>query len=353
MNRIAFLFLYLVLVTASCDKKSSGTGGGGGTSPVTTTFSNPILSSGPDPWIIQKDNSYYYTHTLGNRIMIWKTDKVSNMRNAASRTVWTAPSTGPNSQNVWAPELHYLNSKWYLYYTAGSSSDLATQRTFVLENANADPTTGVWTDKGRLFDPAADFFAIDGTILSNNGNLYFIWSGQLSNADNTQRIFIASMSDPWTLSSGRVQISAPTLSWEINGAPPGVNEGPETLRNAAGRLFLIYSASGCWTDEYELGMLTLNSGGDPLNAADWVKNNTPVFTKNASGGVFGPGHNSFFKSADGTQDWILYHANSGAGQGCGDLRSPRIQQFTWNTDGTPNFGIPVATGAQIPKPSGE
>ena len=348
------LLLSLVLFTAiiSCDKK----GNGGGNRPPqqpSNTFTNPVLSSGPDPWIIQQGTNYYYTHTLGNRIALWKTTKVTELRNAIPQMVWNAPASGANSRNVWAPELHFINNKWYLYYTAGSSSDLSTQRTFVLENASADPLSGTWTDKGQIGDAAANFFAIDGTVFSYNGNNYFLWSGQASASDNTQRIYIARMSDPWTLATSRVLISSPQYTWETVGTPPSVNEGPQILKNAAGKVFLIYSASGCWTDDYALGMLTLNDGGDPLNPAHWTKSASPIFSKKASSFAYGPGHNSFFKSPDGTEDWIIYHANSSPGQGCGDLRSPRIQKFTWNANGTPNFGEPVSTSTPIQKPSGE
>lgn len=349
LNNLLFYFL-LTTAVVSCGKK------GGGSSPPlpqSNTFTNPLLPSGPDPWVIKNDNNYYYTNTLGNRIALWKTTKVSDLKNVSSQTVWTAPASGANSKNIWAPELHFINNKWYVYYTAGSSPDLSTQRTFVLENGNADPLTGSWTDKGQIGDANANYFAIDGTVLNYNNNNYFIWSGQASTSDNTQRLYIAKMSDPWTLSTSRTLISSPQYTWETAGAPRAVNEGPEVLKNPSGKVFLVYSASGCWTDDYALGILTLKDNGDPLNAADWTKSSTPVFSKKPSANVYGPGHNSFFKSADGKEDWILYHANSSSGQGCGDNRNPRIQKFTWNADGTPNFGEPVSTGTSIQKPSGE
>ncbi|HYC29886.1 MAG TPA: glycoside hydrolase family 43 protein, partial [Chitinophagaceae bacterium] len=263
-NAVRMLLVAFIVTAATCKKS-----GGGGNQPPppppppASTFTNPLLPSGPDPWVIKKDNYYYYTHTLGNRISVWRTTKMSELSTASVQTIWSAPSTGPNSRNLWAPELHFLNNKWYAYYTAGSSADLGTQRTFVLENTSADPLAGIWTDKGQIGDPAADFFSIDGTVFTYNSKDYFIWSGQASASDNTQRLYIARMSNPWTLETSRSLISSPQYSWEMAGAPPAVNEGPEILKNPAGKVFLVYSGGGCWTDDYALGMLTLKDGGDP------------------------------------------------------------------------------------------
>lgn len=351
-RKLPVLLFFIAAGLGSCKKTGNPAPAPNPVDP-STVFQNPLLPSGPDPWVAQKDNFYYYTHTLGDRIAIWKTGKMTELNKATPKTVWTAPSSGPNARNVWAPEIHFLDNKWYAYYTAGASTDLSTQRSYVLENAAADPTTGTWTDKGQIKDPAADFFAIDGTVFTHNGSNYFLYSGHPTASDNTQNIYIARMANPWTLATGRTLISSPSYAWERIGAPPAVNEAPEILKNTAGRVFLVYSASGCWTDDYALGMLTLKEGGDPLNAADWVKTATPVFSKKGSTSTYGPGHNTFFKSKDGTEDWILYHANNAPGQGCGDARNPRMQKFTWNSDGTPNFGEPLPINTPIKKPAGE
>src|SRR3546814_8742754 len=92
--------------------------------------------------------------------------------------------------------------------------------------------------------------------------------------------------------------------------------------------------------------------GDPMDPGDWEKSPEPVLSTNIENGAFGPGHNSFFKSPDGTENWILYHANSLPGQGCTDSRNPRMQSFTWNADGVPVFGQPVKIGSPIDRPSG-
>lgn len=347
-----FLPILLLIALTTC-KKSPDTNNNPPPPPASNTFANPILSSGPDPWVIKHDTSYYYMHTLGNRIGLWKTSKMSELKNTSPQTIWSAPPNGANSQNVWAPEIHFIDNKWYVYYTAGASADdVNTQRTFVLENSGDDPRTGTWIDKGQIMDASADFFAIDGTVFNYDGDNYFLWSGHRGNVNDTQSIYIAKMLNPWTLASARSKISSPQYSWESAGAPPAVNEAPQILQNEDGKTFLIYSASGCWTDKYALGMLTLNEGGDPLNPADWTKSPTPVLTTNSSLNAYGPGHCTFFKSKDGEEDWILYHANPAANQGCADFRNPRMQEFSWNDDGTPNFGLPAALGLYI-KPSGE
>ena len=350
-SRIKILLLFLSInIAVSCGK---GDGGGGTPNPnpvPTNTFTNPLLSSGPDPWVIKKDNFYYYTHTLGNRIAVWKTQKMSELKNVSAQTIWSAPSTGANSKNIWAPELHFISNKWYAYYAADDGTN-ANHRMYVLENSSPDPLTGTWESKGKISD-VSNKWAIDGTVLDYNGQFYFIWSGWEGDVDGRQDIYIAKMSNPWTIEGSRVMISTPGYDWEKIGTPD-VNEGPEILKNPAGKVFLTYSASGCWNDDYAIGLLTLKDGGNPLIESDWIKAPAPVFVKNSSGSAYGPGHNSFFKSADGSENWIIYHANLFSGQGCGDTRNPRMQQFTWNADGTPNFGQPVAAGSAIKKPSGE
>jgi GH43 family beta-xylosidase len=316
-----------------------------------STFQNPLLPGGADPWVIEKSGFYYYMSTNGANISIRKTSAITELSHVKPVVVWQPPVSGIHSKNIWAPELHYLQGKWYLYYSAGATSNLATQRVFVLENNSSDPTKGNWIDKGEIYDTSANHFSIDGSVFHYKSKTYFIWSGTESDTDNIQRIYIAEMKNPWTLKNYRIQISAPQYQWEKIGGQ--VNEGPESLINPSGDLFITFSVSQCSTDDYGLGVIRLKPGGNPLKPADWIKNPVPVFSKSALHEVFGPGHNGFFQSRDGKENWIIYHANSESGKGCGGARSPRIQKFTWNTDGSPNFGEPVSTSQKLRKPSGE
>ncbi len=341
MKKVFYIFCLLLLAYNASAQK---------------TFTNPLLPSGADPWVIYKDGYYYYTNTLGNRLQIWKTRDITRLDSAQHKTVWLPPVGTAYSKELWAPELHYIEHKWYMYFAA-DDGDNNHHRLYVIENASSDPLQGEWAFKGQIGD-ATNKWAIDPSVFENKGKLYLIWAGWEGDANGEQDIYIAQMKNGYTIESERVKISAPTYEWEKYGDlgassnPPhvNVNEGPEMLKHGH-NLFLVYSASGCWTDYYALGMLTADKDSNLLDPSSWKKSTVPVFKASPENSVYAPGHNSFFKSPDGKQDWILYHANDKPGEGCGKMRSPRIQQFFWRADGTPDFGVPIKTGVPIAVPS--
>src|SRR6187551_3167221 len=82
------------------------------------TFTNPLLPSGADPWSIYKDGNYYYTNTLGDRIDVWKTKNLADLNKAERKTIWIAPVGTSYSKEIWAPEIHFIHGKWYVYFAA-------------------------------------------------------------------------------------------------------------------------------------------------------------------------------------------------------------------------------------------
>jgi GH43 family beta-xylosidase len=309
---------------------------------------------GADPWVVKRDSFYYFCQSANGSILVSKSKRLTKPGEFVP--VWNPPVQGWNRTNVWAPELHYLDGKWYIYYAAGEAGPpFIHQRAGVLESVTNDPQ-GAYTDKGMLYtgdninDPASARWAIDLTPFRMNGQLYAVWSGWEENAttDRTpQHLYIARMSNPWTVSSNRVRISSPDTPWE-DGTELDLNEGPELLRKNE-KAFIIYSARESWLPAYQLGQLTLSDTlRDPMTAANWTKKG-PVFSGTAE--VFGAGHASFTVSPDGTEDWIAYHTKKDASPGWN--RDVRLQKFTWHPDGSPNFGTPVPRGVLLPLPSGE
>ena len=215
------------------------------------TFTNPLLPSGPDPWSIYHEGYYYYMHTLGNRLDLWKTKNIADLKTAERVTIWTPPKEGMYSKEIWAPEVQFFNNKWYVYFAADDGNN-KNHRLWVLENSSADPMKGTWEFKGKITDET-DQWAIDGSVFEHKGSLYMVWSGweAFNPKREVQDIFIARLKNPWTVESKRAKISSPTLPWERYWSnstawkpnnPVYVNEGPEILKHKD-QLFLIYSAS--------------------------------------------------------------------------------------------------------------
>lgn len=319
------------------------------------SFSNPLLPAGADPWSIHKNGYYYYTHTVGNKLVIWKAKNLADLKTAPAKTIWTPPPGTMYSKQIWAPEIHFINKKWYVYFAADDGNN-NNHRMYVLENSSADPLEGEWVFKGKVSD-VEDKWAIDGSVFKYKKQLYMIWSGWEADTNGVQDIYIAKLKNPWTIEGKRVRIASPVYAWEQHGdlndarnpRHVSVNEGPQMLQNKK-KVFIIFSASGCWTDYYALGLMELK-GKNLLDSSSWQKHKEPLFVASEQNGVYAPGHNSFFKSPNGREDWILYHANAEPGLGCGGRRSPRAQQFTWKADGTPFLGEPVPAGKLLKAPA--
>lgn len=312
------------------------------------TFQNPLNSSSPDPWMLYYNGNYYLSATTWGQsasvgLNMWKAPTIAGLKSATPVKIWQDNNASRCCQ-IWAPEFHLLNGpngqRWYLYYTAGTSGACCdNQRLHVLESAGTDPM-GPYTYKSQLLPG----WAIDGSILkigSTNYLLYSQWQG------SDQGVYIIQLSNPWTTTGSGVRLTYPTYSWETVGGR--TNEAPVALYHGSDT-FIIFSASSCNTDDYKLGQLKY-TGTNPMSASSWTKKSTAIFQK--SGTVYAPGHNGFFKSPDGTEDWIVYHANSTSGNNCNMQRTARIQKFTWNADGSPNLGTPLQTNTNITVPSGE
>jgi GH43 family beta-xylosidase len=320
------------------------------------TFTNPIVTSedAADPWAVFHGGFYYFTATFGGcrSLRVWKSPTLTGMDRAEKVTVWHAPASGPQSRQVWAPELYRFGDHWYLYYTASDGVD-ANHRHYVLESAGGD-ALGPYRERGRV-DPAFERYAIDGSLLRMpDGRLYFLYAAG--------GLCIAPMESPLRVSGPGVKFASGTHEWERAWVPAGGErvrsrdrywiEAPVALLHG-GDVFVTYSAGHSATPHYYVGLLRLR-GDDPLDPAAWLKHPEPVFGphEGPDGGVYTTGHNSFTKSPDGTEDWVVYHAKdmkTGGFKG----RTARAQRFTWNADGTPNFGRPVPSGVPLPVPSGE
>jgi GH43 family beta-xylosidase len=271
---------------------------------------------------------------------MWQAPRLGDLASAPGLVVWSDDEP-TRSKQLWAAEFHWIGGRWYMYYTASDGED-RNHRLHVLESAGDHPL-GPYTYRARL----TDVWAIDpGLIIMPDGRLFLLWTGT---HDGSNALFIAPMSNPWSIDGPPVLIATPTYPWELHGFP--VNEAPEILQRD-GKIFLIYSACDTGTPDYCLGMLIADASANLLDPASWRKWPDPVFSRCDEHHVYGPGHCGFFKSPDGEEDWIVYHARTTPDYAY-EGRITRAQRFTWGADGRPDFGVPAPLDAVLTAPSGE
>jgi len=280
--------------------------------------------------MILHGGQYYYPEARDKRhIFIRRSKTITGIGRDPGVCVWTAPARARHSHNVWAPELHLIDGKWFIYYAADNGR-AANRRMWVLESEGPHPC-GKYQCRGQLDTMG---WAIDGTVLSlDDSRRYFVWSGWPTRRNGQQNLYAAPMKDPVTISGQRVLIAVPDQSWERVAAP--ICEGPQVLRRN-GDIFIVYSASASWTPDYCLGLLH-NKTRDILNPTAWIKHG-PVFKKTDQ--VWGVGHCSFVKSLCQTEDWIIYHSKSSLRSGRRD-QDVHARRFEWRSDGFPDFDIPL------------
>ena len=301
----------------------------------------PFIEQRADPYILREGGRYYFTASVPafDRVILRASDTLEGLAQAEEKTVWTHHESGLMSCNIWAPELHYVDGQWVIYFAAArGGADEAGRfdhRTYALVNPNPDPTEGEFREAGRI-DTGWETFTIDSTTVEYGGKRYFIWAQRDFSIPGNSNLYIAEMKNALELKLPAVLLSVPEYDWECQGFL--VNEGPGCLIHD-GRLYITYSGSA--TDErYAMGLLKLKTGGDPLNASDWEKSPTPVMVTEENNGLYGPGHNSFTKNKD-EKDILVFHARPYPGFRGSALSDPNrhcfLRYIRYNDAGEPIF----------------
>jgi GH43 family beta-xylosidase len=298
----------------------------------------PLIPQRADPWVLRHLDGYYYFTASApeyDRIVLRRSWTVAGLAGAGEAVIWRKHASGPMSWHIWAPELHFVDGAWHIYFAAGQAEAHWDIRIYVLRNKSADPFVGAWEELGQVRTDW-DSFSLDATTFEVAGRRYLSWAQSDPALGPGTSVYVAQMGSPTALASRQVRITQPTLPWEIIGYR--VNEGPGVLQRD-GKLFVTFSASA--TDQnYCIGLLRADASADLLNPASWVKTQHPVLATDAARGIYGPGHNSFTVSEDGRTDLLVFHARSYSGTFPDPLRDPNrdayVRPIVW-VDGVPTF----------------
>lgn len=311
------------------------------------SITNPIVYERADPWVYRHSDGYYYfTGSVPGyqSIELRRGKSLNDLRDGDTKTIWQAHESGNQSQLIWAPEIHFIDGKWYIYFAASNDEEVRDRtrhhRMFVLENTSEDPFTGTWEEKGQVVT-AFESFSLDATTFQHQGKLYYVWAQLDPIVPGNSNLYLSEMSNPWTLTGKQMLLSIPEYDWEKIGFM--VNEGPAVIKRN-GKIFITYSGSA--TDEnYAMGLLWADENENLLDPYAWHKSTEPVFASSEKNHQYGPGHNSFTVLPTG-EDVLVYHARPKKNDFADPLNNPdrhaRAQVFTWNEAGFPVFGEPIA-----------
>ncbi|MGL1959438.1 MAG: glycoside hydrolase family 43 protein [Colwellia sp.] len=302
---------------------------------------NPLIEQRADPWIYKDtDDSYYFIASVPeyDRLELRTAKSINVLKTAEVKTIWQKHTTGKMGAHIWAPELHKIDGKWYIYFAAGESEDIWAIRMWVLSNDSVNPLEGEWQEEGQL-DSGWQSFALDATTFEHKGKRYLIWAqGAEDKSFKGTALWMSEMANPTKLKGEVVLLTKPELAWETIGHH--VNEGPAVLiRN--NKVFVTYSASAT-DDNYTMGLLWVDVNADLMDVSNWHKSPQPVFATNESLKRFGPGHNSFTVADDGITDLLVYHARNYKELQGNPLTDPNrhtyIREILWDKAGFPIFG---------------
>lgn len=309
-----------------------------------TQINKPFIEQRADPYVCRHtDGSYYFTASVPDydRIVLRRANTLRGLQDAEEITVWKRHKRGKMSEHIWAPELHYLDGRWFLYFAAGRRKHIWKIRPYVLECLGQDPLHDRWVERGKIRRSNDDIysfkaFSLDATVFEHRGEKYFVWAEKVSVGIQISNIYIARMESPVKLATAQVMLTTPDYDWERQDI--WVNEAPAVIKKN-GRIFLTYSASA--TGEcYCMGMLSIGEDEDLLDPRAWKKERYPVLKSDASLGIYGPGHNSFTTLEDGT-DVCVYHGRPYAKINGDPLYDPnrhaRLMRVEWDEKGYPVF----------------
>jgi len=272
-------------------------------------------------WIAQRADPYVYKHSDGNYyftaslpeydgIALRKAKNLYELASSEEVMIWKKHESGPMSIHIWAPELHYIDGRWFIYYAAGEKENIWNIRPYVLECVGDDPIHDPWKECGMMQCSDEDefsfrAFSLDATIFEHHGKHYYVWAEKVGVGKQISNLYIAEMETATKLKTNQVLLTTPDYDWERKGF--WVNEGPAVIKRN-GTIFLTYSASDTGIN-YCIGMLTIDENSDLLDPKQWKKKRYPVLCSDDSKGIYGPGHNSFTTDSEGNTI-MVYHART-------------------------------------------
>jgi arabinan endo-1,5-alpha-L-arabinosidase len=300
MNKILLTPIIVLLFSISyfcADNKTSGT-----ISLVVdnlkATYRNPVVNySLPDPTVFKSNDGYFYAYS---------TEDIRNIPIHRSKDLvhWNfvgtafTDSTRPKfvlNGGLWAPDIHYINGKYVLYYAMSTWGGINQCGIGVFVS---DSPKGPFTDKGPLFQSynIGVLNSIDEFYIEDNGKKYMIWG-------SFNGIYCIELADDG------LSVKADAKKVQISGT---ATEGSYVHKR--GKYYYLFGSTGTCCEGANSTYEVVVGRSENL-FGPYVDKNEELMMENHYEVVLhgnnvwaGPGHNAEFMTDDEGNDWMLYHS---------------------------------------------
>ena len=239
-----------------------------------------------DPFIMLYEDTYYaYGTNAADGIEVYTSNDLLVWEKAKDLALDKKNTT--EEKWFWAPEVYYINGKFYMYYSANEHIYVAT----------SDSPFGPF--KQAMDKPMIEGEkAIDNSLFMDEGKPYLLFC----RFNDGLNIWVAELEDDLITMKKETIHKCINVSQKWEEVWPRVNEGSFIVKHN-GLYYMTYSANSYESPFYGVGCATATD-----IMGEWTKyDNNPLLQK--PGNLVGVGHSASFYDKEGTLR-IVFHAHN-------------------------------------------
>ncbi|MBZ0321186.1 MAG: glycoside hydrolase family 43 protein [Anaerolineae bacterium] len=297
------------------------------------TYTNPVYPHYfADPFVLKHDEHYYAYGTgpagpNGERFPVLHSPNCVDWE----RLGWSLIPSG--GTDFWAPEVAYVDGQFYMYFSAQGIDG----KDHHLRVATSQAPTGPFWDTGKILVPDQPFSIDPHPFQDQDGQWYLFYARDFLTTDEEAHvgtgIVVSRLLDMTTLDNSPHIVVRPHADWHLFLPQRSMYgevydwytvEGPSTLLHN-NHYYCFYSGGAWERDNYGVACVVADSPLGPYLRPEYAQ--APLL-RTVPEQVIGPGHNSFTRSLDGSQTYMVYHAWDAART----ARLMRIDPLHWEGD---------------------
>ena len=258
-----------------------------------TLFQKPEVTAARiafgDPFILLHDGVYYaYGTASPNGIEVYTSNDLLTWQTAPDNRLALHKDDVWATRNFWAPEVNYINGKFYMYFSGDSHICVAT----------SDSPLGPFRQEVKA-PMIEDEKCIDNSLFIDEDGTPYLFFDRFNDGLN---IWVAELKDNLTDLKMETMRKCINVSQAWEEVWPRVNEGAFVVKHN-GVYYMTYSANSYESPFYGIGVATATNIYGP-----WTKYDKNPIYQNV-GNLVGIGHSAMFTDKDGKLR-IVFHSHN-------------------------------------------